>query len=174
LEDLSGIEENNLPIPNTAEWKLKTQQANKIILTTLFHKKPSPRAIKFVLQILLSLYGWKHQKAGKKYSGGEISFRQTIYGLSANDREFFIKIDRNKKKVLISFDYTKVSDKHKNWLKTVKKRINSKGLEAHSGFDNLKYKAGTKLLNNFYVQANVKKDKETKKEYYHYNKVLML
>ena len=26
LEDLLGIEENNLPIPNTAEWELKCQR----------------------------------------------------------------------------------------------------------------------------------------------------
>jgi len=30
------------------------------------------------------------------------------------------------------------------------------------------------LLNTFYVQADVKKDKKTKEEYYHYNNVLML
>ena len=30
------------------------------------------------------------------------------------------------------------------------------------------------MLNAFYVQAAVKKDKETKKEFYHYSKVLML
>lgn len=29
-------------------------------------------------------------------------------------------------------------------------------------------------MNTFYVQADVKRDKETKKEYYHYNKVFML
>jgi len=40
LEDLLGIEENNLPIPNAS-------------LTTLFHSEPSPRAIKFVPLILL-------------------------------------------------------------------------------------------------------------------------
>jgi len=28
LEDLLGIEENNLPIPNAAEWELKCQRAN--------------------------------------------------------------------------------------------------------------------------------------------------
>jgi hypothetical protein len=31
LEDLLGIEENNLPIPNAAEWELKTQRLNKIL-----------------------------------------------------------------------------------------------------------------------------------------------
>lgn len=28
LEDLLGIEENNLPIPNAAEWELKAQRLN--------------------------------------------------------------------------------------------------------------------------------------------------
>jgi len=51
LEDLLGIEENNLPIPNASEWELKYQRGNTSSLTTLFHMEPSPRAIKFVPQI---------------------------------------------------------------------------------------------------------------------------
>ncbi len=53
LEDLLGIKENNLPIPNAAEWKLKTQRANTSSSTTLFHMEPSPRALKFVPRIFL-------------------------------------------------------------------------------------------------------------------------
>ncbi len=176
LEDLLGIEENNLPIPNAAEWELKAQRANTSALTTLFHIEPSPRAIKFVPQILLPKYGWKHQKAGIKYPETEMSFRQTIHGLFNSDRGFIVQIDRKQKKVLISFDYTKVASKHEKWLEAVEQRINLKELEPQPywGFDDLKHKAGTKLLNTFYVQAEVKKDKETKEEFYHYNKVLML
>lgn len=37
LEDLLGIKENNLPIPNAAEWELKAQRLNSTSLTTLFH-----------------------------------------------------------------------------------------------------------------------------------------
>lgn len=40
------------------------------------------------------------------------------------------------------------------------------------GFDDLEHKAGTKLLNCFYVQANVKR--EEGQEFYHYCKVMML
>ena len=68
LEDLLGITENNLPIPNASEWELKSQRLNTSSLTTLFHIEPSPRAVKFVPQILLLKYGWKHQESGKKYS----------------------------------------------------------------------------------------------------------
>src|SRR3990167_5590577 len=104
LEELLGIEENNLPIPNAAEWELKTQRLATSSLTTLFHTEPSPRAVKFVPQILLLLYGWKHTEAGKKYSKKEMSFRQTIHGHSPSDRGFIVKIDRAERKILISFD----------------------------------------------------------------------
>jgi hypothetical protein len=176
LEDLLGIEENNLPVPNAAEWELKAQKSNTTSLTTLFHTEPSPRAIKFVPSILLPQYGWKHKEAGKKYSKNEMSFRQTIHGQNYSDRGFCVKIDKAEKKVLISFNSSKVDNRHFDWLKSVKKRIGIGEIEPQPywGFDDLEHKAGTKLLNTFYVQADVKRDKDTKKEYYHYNKVFML
>jgi hypothetical protein len=173
LEDLLGIEENNLPIPNAAEWELKSQKLNTTSLTTLFHSEPSPRAIKFVPSVLLPLYGWKHQEAGKKYGKNEKSFRQTIHGGSYSDRGFKVIIDRNAKKVLISFDSSKVVG-HTEWLNEVKNIIGLKELEPQPywGFDDLEYKAGTKLLNTFYVQAEVKVIKGL--EFYKYCSVLML
>ena len=54
LEDLLGIAENNLPIPNAAEWELKSQRMNTSSLTTLFHSEPSPRVVRFVPAVLLS------------------------------------------------------------------------------------------------------------------------
>ena len=71
LEDLLGIKENNLPMPNAAEWELKTQRANTTSLTTLLHSEPSPRAVRFVPQVLLPKYGWAHQEDGKKYKGAK-------------------------------------------------------------------------------------------------------
>jgi hypothetical protein len=50
LEDLLGIEENNLPIPNAAEWELKTHKVGSASLVTLFHSEPSPRAVRSVRQ----------------------------------------------------------------------------------------------------------------------------
>ena len=78
LEDLLGIEENNLPIPNAAEWELKTQRLNSSSLTTLFHTEPSPRAIRFVPQILLPKYGWAHQEAGRRYPAGNPAERNPL------------------------------------------------------------------------------------------------
>ena len=83
LEDLLGIEENNLPIPNAAEWELKTQRLKTASLTTLFHMEPSPRAMGLVVNQLLPLYGWAHAGAGVAYSAEEKSFRQTIQGVFA-------------------------------------------------------------------------------------------
>ncbi len=174
LEDLLEIEENNLPIPNAAEWELKAQRIGSSSLTTLFHVEPSPRAIHFVPSVLLPKYGWAHKEDGKKYAKGEMSFRQTIHGNSRSDRGFMVVIDRRKKKVLISFDAGSVDMRHKDWLKKVKKNIGLGELDPQPywGFDDLEHKAGTKLLNSFYVQAEVKKERN--KEYYHYTKVIML
>lgn len=159
LEDLLGIEENNLPIPNAAEWELKCQRKATTSLTTLFHMEPSPRALKFVPQILLLKYGWAHQLAGDRYPDNEMSFRQTIHGLSRSDRGFKVIVDRNEKKILISFDAGTVDNRHSKWLQSVKDRIGLDELnpQPYWGFNDLFHKAGTKLLNCFYVQAETKK-----------------
>lgn len=174
LEDLLGIKENNLPIPNAAEWELKAQRLNSSSLTTLFHIEPSPRAMRFVPQILLPKYGWAHQESGKKYMIGEMSFRQTIHGNSPSDRGFMVVIDRTERKILISFNSDFVDLRHEDWLNSVEKRVGIGELnpQPYWGFDDLAHKAGTKLLNTFYVQAEVKI--ERKKEYYKYVKVIML
>lgn len=174
LEDLLGIEENNLPIPNAAEWELKCQRLNSGSLTTLFHMEPSPRALRFVPQILLLKYGWKHQEAGTLYPVNEMSFRQTIHGSTRSDRGFMVVVDRLAKKVLISFDYKAVGERHSTWLQSVEERIGLAELDPQPywGFDDLFHKAGTKLLNCFYVQAEVKKEDDH--EYFHYKNILML
>jgi hypothetical protein len=174
LEDLLEIEENNLPIPNAAEWGLKTRKLKSTSLFTLFHIEPSPRAMKLVPSLLLLKYGWKHQEAKKKYSAKEKSFRQTIHGSTPSDRGFMVKIDRTNKKVLISFDNKVVDKRHNVWLKSVKDRIGLSELnpQPYWGFDDLSSKVGTKLLNCFFVEAETKKIDG--KEHYYYNNVTML
>ena len=56
--------------------------------------EPSPRAMKFVPNILLPNYGWKHELAGRKYPPDEMSFRQTIHGLERSDRGFMVEVDK--------------------------------------------------------------------------------
>lgn len=104
LEDLLGIPENNLPLPNAGEWELKTRKINSTSLITLFHMEPSPRAFKFVPRILLPEYGWPHSEAGKRYNTNEKSFRQTINAQNRSDRGFTIQIDENNNRLVVSFD----------------------------------------------------------------------
>lgn len=174
LEDLLGIEENNLPIPNAAEWELKSQRLNTTSLITLFHIEPSPRAIKFVPKVLLPNYGWPIQKEGSHYSQDEMSFRQTIHGLSASDRGFKVLIDRVCKKVLISFNKDEIAERHSDWMNTVNEKAGLYELapQPYWGFDDLEHKVGTKLLNCFFVQAKVKRIGG--QEHYHYCSAMML
>jgi len=174
LEDLLGIEENNLPIPNASEWELKCQRLNTTSLLTLFHMEPSPRALKFVPSILLPKYGWLHQEAGQKYEITEMSFRQTISGISRSDRGFMVVVNRNSSKVLISFDASSVDTRHSQWLETVKKRIGLRELDPQPywGFEDLEHKAGTKLLNCFFVQAETKREKG--QLFFKYSKIFIL
>jgi hypothetical protein len=103
-----------------------------------------------------------------------MSFRQTIHGLARSDRGFKVRIDQNNRKVLISFDASQVDPRHSDWLNNVKSRIGLEELnpQPYWGFDDLHHKAGTKLLNCFYVQADVMKQEG--KEFFHYNRILIL
>lgn len=172
LEDLLGIKENNLPMPNAAEWELKSQRSGSAALITLFHMEPSPRAMKFVPNILLPLYGWKHQKAGIDYPTDEMSFRQTINALGT-DRGFRIENDKTNRRIVVSFDVSRADPRHSEWLSSVGQRAGLGELspQPYWGYDDLASKARTKLLNCFYVIAEVQK--KDKQEYYHYNEIYM-
>jgi len=174
LEDLLGIEENNLPIPNAAEWELKTHKVGSASLVTLFHSEPSPRAVRFVPRTLLPLFGWPHQQAGAKYPKTEMSFRQTISGAGRSDRGFKVVVDREARKVLISFDALSVDPRHHLWLASVKERAGLGELDPQPywGFDDLEHDAGAKLHNSFFVEADVRR--EAGKELYRYGHATML
>jgi len=168
LEDLLGINENNIPLPNASEWELKCQRIGSTSLVTLFHMEPSPRGLRFVPNVFLPLYGWEHQSID-----GELSFRQTIHGKSASDRGFRVVLDRESKKVLVSFNATDVDKRHKSWIRTVRRRVGLGELnpQPYWGFDDLMHKAGTKLINCFYIRAEV--NRKSGKEYFQYKNILI-
>ena len=175
LEDLLGISENNLAIANSGEWELKTHRRDSAALTTLFHSEPSPRNLRFVPSILLPKYGWRHEEAGILYPEDEMSFRQTINGLNRTDRGFGIVVDRSERKISVSFDYTSVSPRHSDWLRSVERRVgdlNELNPQPYWGIDDLYHTAATKLLNCFYIAAEVKNEDES--EYYKYSEIYML
>lgn len=174
LEDLLGIEENNLPIPNAAEWELKCRRIGTNSLVTLFHLEPSPVAMKFVGQILLPKYGWPHKNAGTKHPKTKLSFRQTISCRSRSDRGFTVVVDRIEEKVLISFNAKSVAEKHSEWLSQVEDRIGLSELapQPYWGFKDLYHKAGTKLHNCFFVEAATRIIDG--KEFFKYENIWML
>lgn len=174
IEDLLGIPENNLPIPNASEWELKGQRLKTTSLISLFHLDPSPRSAGLITTLLLPKHGWKHKQAGLKYPETEMSFRQTINGLIRTDRGFGLEVDYKNRKVVISFDANAVHERHKEWKQFV---LNSTGLgklnpQPYWGFDDLFHKAGTKLHNCFFILAEAKKING--KEFFKYQSVLML
>ncbi len=171
LEDLLGIEENNLPLPNAAEWELKAQKKETLALVTLFHMEPSPRAFKFVPAILLPEFGWKHKEAGHKYPDSERSFRQTIHASRYSNRGFIVKVNRQEQKVIVDFDFNQIDTiEHPDWSQFV----SGKSIEnlPYWGFDDLFHKVGTKLHNCFFVQAESKKING--KLHFHYQNIFML
>lgn len=179
LEDLLGIKENNLPIPNAAEWELKTHKHGSTALTTLLHSEPSPRALKLVPSFLLPNFGWKHQQAGIKYPQTELSFRQTISAHSFSDRGFKIDVDRASRKIKLIFDATQIKPNQKSYLELLEGRFGSinliqisKSNTPYWGFDDLFHAMGVKLTNAFFVdveERNMNGIKEFK-----YSKVTML
>ena len=102
-----------------------------------------------------------------------MSFRQTISGSTRSDRGFSVIVNRESQKVLISFDASSVDKRHKNWLDTVEHRVGLDELnpQPYWGFDDLTHKAGTKLLNCFYIRARTKR--ESKQLFFHYEKIFM-
>ena len=169
LEGLLGIIENNLPLPNAAEWELKGQRRRTSSLVTLFHMDPSPRAMGLITNLLLPKYGWPLDNHPDEWS-----FRQTISAQVSSDRGFRVVIDDVERKVLISFSANAVGERHSRWIQSVKDRVGSSELnpQPYWGFDDLEYKAGTKLKNTFYVLADSKTQDGV--EYFQYNGILML
>lgn len=177
LEDLLGIEENNLPLPNAGEWEIKGQRANTTSLITLFHMEPSPRACKFVSQILLPNYGWAHQKAGTQYPRNERSFRQTITAGQRTNRGFMIVVNRDRNRIEVSFDGHAVdTSNHREWLDDIVQKVGLKELDPipYWGFDDLFCKAGTKLMKAFYAIAEHTRDRQKNVELFRYSRFFML
>ena len=174
LEDLLGIAENNLPIPNASEWELKTRRKNTTSLLTLFHLEPSPRAL-HIADYLLSHYGWRHKEAGRKYPKDEKSFRQTLSYRKPTARGFLVDIDDRNRRIIVRFDPSSIDDKLADW----RKQLTARGMTEYDknyvpywGFDDLYHKAGVKLGNCFYVSAEVRK--EGGECFYKYSDIMQL
>jgi hypothetical protein len=168
LEDLLGIEENNLPTSDAGDYEIKSQRSSGGALTTLFHREPDPRVRRLVPNLLLPSYGWPHEEAGAKYPQGEMSFRQTINGLSRTSRGFGIELDMVARQLRISFDASAVAPKHSQWLESVSDRVGLLELDPipYWTFDDIIKITSSKLMNCIYVKAKSKRSGDS--EYFHY------
>ena len=174
LEDLLGISENNLPLPNAAEWELKTQRKDTSALLTLFHLEPSPRGL-HITDYLISNYGWKHRYAGIKYQDSEKSFRQTLSYMKPTSRGFFIDIDTDSSRIVVRFDPSCIDDELTGWKNDLiaHNRIKyDNDYLPYWGFNDVYHKAGIKLGNCFYVLADVKKEGED--YFYRYSDIMQM
>ena len=159
VEDLLGIEENNLPIPNAGEWELKTHQLGSSALLSLIHPEPSPRALKIVPQILIPNYGWTHKEAGEKYPDEEKSFRATLTYQKRTSRGFTFDIDGLNSRIVVSFNASSVDFEHSDWLEGVENKVGLGELDPQPywGFGDLEAKLRAKLVNAFFLEAEKKK-----------------
>ena len=93
LEDLLGIEENNLAIADYGIFELKTQRRESTSLVTLFHADPYPRP--FNANQFLDTLGWPHQ------TRGNCSRFTSTTQRSSTSRGFYINVDGNR----LNFDH---------------------------------------------------------------------
>ncbi|WP_367105832.1 MvaI/BcnI family restriction endonuclease [uncultured Psychrobacter sp.] len=101
LEDLLGVEENNISLPDLGGvFELKTQKKESNALITLMHSEPTiPKTA--VPKLCIAL-GWPHKKAGSKYPDDEMSFRSTTSGNRYSTRGFKIRADDKNLELLFS------------------------------------------------------------------------
>jgi hypothetical protein len=83
-------------------------------------------------------------------------------------------IDRDERKVSLSFQASAVDPRHADWLKSVEQRIGLSELspQPYWGFDDLYHKAQTKIANVVFVTA--KRERRGDGEYFLYDKIALL
>lgn len=174
LEELLGIPTNNIPMPDATEWELKAQKTNTKSLITLSHKEPEPRTERIVPRILLPLYGWEHEEAGKRYPADEKSFRQTMNGRTFTDRGFKVSVNNSLRRIEVVFDSSQVDIRHKAWLDGVEQSVGLGSLPVtpYWSFNDLFTSIGRKFYNCLYVRADVMR--RDGKEFFHYTEAYFL
>lgn len=171
LEDLLGVAENNLQLPDFGDWELKSQRTKTGSLLTLFHSEPKPRNAKIVPRILLLKYGWPHQDAGILYPSNEKSFRQTINATAYSDRGFRVNIDYDRQVIYVCFDFSMIDGRHAVWKHSIAERAGIKDVSPNPywTFNDIENKLRTKLKNMLYIRADTKV--VNGEEYFKYNQI---
>ncbi|OGW42858.1 MAG: glycosyl hydrolase [Nitrospirae bacterium RBG_13_41_22] len=86
LEDLLGIEENNLRLPDVGEIELKAKRIDSESMLTIATKSPEPRGVN---RILFENYRYKDKE-------GYDNLHSTVYSSKVNPRGFKVTVKDNK------------------------------------------------------------------------------
>ncbi len=164
LEDLLGIPENNLSIPDMGVYELKTRKVETGSLITLFHKEPQPSAC--VPKIITSV-GWRHKNAGTIYPDSEMSFRMTTQSGVHTVRGFSVVIDDDKINFVFNPDKVKLEGRDKtgvfstygDWLADIQGRLPHYSTVLPVYWDRKEFedKCIEKLDNTLFVTCKTKK-----------------
>jgi len=178
LEDLFGVDENNLQVADLGAFELKGHKSEGSSLVTLLHQDPLPkrrfrgRMTSPVQYLLLPNYGWPHQTIPR-----EMSFRQTIRGGRPTNRGFSVNLDRPNGQLTTVFDSNLVdTSEHGEWLESVRSRIGLGPLNPtpYWPMDLLKTHTEAKLTNALFVEADVKGTKSDPVKSFKYNAAYLL
>lgn len=156
LEALLGVPRNNLPIADASGWELKTHRNGSSSMVSLSHKEmKTDIKASVVPKMMLPIFGWPHQEAGSKYPETELSLRTDIVGDRWNVRGFKLRVDEEQQRVYVTFDPSKVSVAHLDWVTDVQERLRIIPFsEPYYDFTDFYKTIGRKFLNCFFVKCD--------------------
>ena len=160
LEDLLGIDENNISGPDFSVYELKSGRRQSNTMVTLFTKTPSPKG---AIKELVDNFGYRQRKRTAK------SRQLTLVPITEND-----SIPLEEKELHVTVDAIKPNSVGLQ-LKFVGERLyfkNSKGVTAFYDRSNLEEAFEKKYKSMIYVIADCKKT--GKKESFWYNEAYRL
>lgn len=183
LEDLLGVKENNISLPDLGGvFELKTQKKESSALVTLLHS--NPQIPKTAVPKLCIALGWPHQKRlEKNYPDNEMSFRSTTYGHNYSDRGFKIVADNEHLSFIFSKEHVATNKLDKSgayptygdWLNSLDSRTihYSEILPVQYNLNDLATKIKNKLDNTVFVLCKTETNKETGHKRFFYDEAFI-
>ena len=133
LENLLGIDENNISMPDLGNIEIKSQKSESKTLISLFTNEPSNSSSNASIPLVIQSMGWKHENAGKSYPVSEKVFSSTISPDEFTNRGMIVSVDKNKIYLKFNPDKIKKNDPDRSrqrtyptlgdWYNDINKRI---------------------------------------------------
>lgn len=110
LENLLGVAENNISLPDFGEIEIKTQKSDSVNYISLFTKEPGNNYGGASIPKLINAMGWRHENAGNSYPEDEKVVSFTISPSEFTNRGMTVDVDDEKIYVRFDKDQIKRSD----------------------------------------------------------------